>query len=73
MAAEKLERALVASTAELDKEERTLIELKYTQRLPVRVIAAGLATSEKAVESRLTRVRQRLRTMTLERLKNETV
>ena len=73
MAAEKLERALVASTAELDKEERTLIELKYTQRLPVREIAARLATSEKAVESRLTRVRQRLRTMTLERLKNETV
>ena len=55
----------------LSPEERGLVEQKYFQRKTVRDIAAGEQTSEKAVESRLTRVRQKLKGALLKQLKNE--
>jgi RNA polymerase sigma factor (sigma-70 family) len=52
-------------------EERSLVERKYFARESVRDIAAALQLSEKAVESRLTRVRLKLRAEVLTQLKNE--
>ncbi|MGJ8698119.1 MAG: RNA polymerase sigma factor [Verrucomicrobiaceae bacterium] len=45
----------------LDPTSRRLLLLKYRDHLPVRQIAATLNLSEKAVESRLTRARNKLR------------
>ena len=45
----------------LDTETRHLLHLKYDQNRSVREIALELNLSEKAVESRLTRARQKLR------------
>jgi len=55
----------------LSPEERGLLEQKYFQRQTVRDIAAADQTSEKAVESRLTRVRRKLKTALLKQLKDE--
>ena len=63
--------ALENSVHNLSLEERELVERKYLHRESVRDIAASLQISEKAVESRLTRVRSRLKTETLNTLKNE--
>jgi RNA polymerase sigma-70 factor (ECF subfamily) len=52
-------------------EERNLVERKYFARESVRDIALALGIGEKAVESRLTRVRLKLRTEVLIQLKNE--
>ncbi|MGC3958667.1 MAG: RNA polymerase sigma factor [Verrucomicrobiota bacterium] len=61
--------ALVAS---LSGEERELVERKYFGGESVRDIAATLQASEKAVESRLGRVRRKLKELLLEKLKHET-
>lgn len=61
-----------ASLALLSEEDRHLIQLKYHSRVPVREIADQLNTTEKAIESRLVRVRQRLKSAVLERLQHET-
>lgn len=53
---QRLEQAL----AQLAPEDRDLIQRKYEEGESVREIAAALGTSEKAIESRLTRCRQRL-------------
>ncbi len=55
----------------LPPDERELVERKYFARESVRDIAAALQLSEKAVESRLTRVRLKLRNETLNGLKDE--
>ena len=55
----------------LPLEERELVERKYFGRESVRAIAASLQISEKAVESRLTRVRGKLKAETLSGLKHE--
>jgi len=55
----------------LSPDERELVERKYLIRESVRDIAASLQISEKAVESRLTRVRVKLKTEVLNGLKNE--
>jgi DNA-directed RNA polymerase specialized sigma24 family protein len=48
-----------------------LIEQKYILRQSVREIADGQQTTEKAVESRLSRVRHKLKNAVLAELKNE--
>jgi RNA polymerase sigma factor (sigma-70 family) len=63
---EVLERNL----ATLPVEDRALLEMKYFERLSVSCIAAKLQTTEKAVESRLTRVRQKLKLAVLADLKH---
>jgi RNA polymerase sigma-70 factor (ECF subfamily) len=56
---------------ELPGEERALVEQKYFGGESVRDIAATFQTSEKAVESRLSRVRRKLKELLLEKLKHE--
>jgi RNA polymerase sigma-70 factor (ECF subfamily) len=62
-----LERKLTA----LPEDERQLVEQKYNLRQSVREIADGQQTTEKAVESRLSRVRRKLKDAVLAELKNE--
>jgi RNA polymerase sigma factor (sigma-70 family) len=62
---------LESGLAELPFEERRLVEAKYFERSPVRDIATDLNLSEKAVESRLVRIRQKLKAAVLSGLKRE--
>jgi RNA polymerase sigma-70 factor, ECF subfamily len=62
-----LERGL----AVLPGEERDLVERKYFTRQSVREIAGELETSEKAVESRLVRIRRKLKEVVLDELRHE--
>jgi RNA polymerase sigma factor (sigma-70 family) len=55
----------------LSPDERQLVEQKYFQEQSVRKIADGLRLTEKAVESRLVRARQRLKAIVLNELKND--
>jgi len=68
---ERLQQLLDRHIAALSKDERWLVEAKYFAHRSVRDIAAELQTSEKTVESRLTRVRQKLKNTVLAELKNE--
>ena len=63
--------ALEECVGRLPPDERALVQRKYFDRESVRDIAVSLQTSEKAVESRLTRLRMKLRTETLNGLKHE--
>jgi RNA polymerase sigma-70 factor (ECF subfamily) len=62
---------LEAGLAGLASEERDLIKRKYYGGQGVRDIALDLEVSEKAIESRLVRIRRRLKEGLLERLKHE--
>lgn len=55
----------------LPADERQLVEQKYIFRQSVREIADGQQTTEKAVESKLSRVRRKLKDAVLTDLKNE--
>jgi len=55
----------------LPAEDRELVQRKYVGRESVRDIAESLQSSEKAVESRLGRVRQKLKAAMLAALKHE--
>lgn len=63
----KLESALPT----LPTADAELIEQKYFLRLSVREMAASLGTTEKAVESRLARIRHRLRNTILKTIDHE--
>lgn len=65
---ERLERHV----AFLPADERELIEWKYFERQPVREIAARLQATEKTIESRLGRVRRKLKEAVVAELKDET-
>ena len=56
----------------LPPEDRALLEQKYLDGQSVREIATALDTSEKAVESRLGRVRRKLKDLILAQLHDET-
>ncbi len=75
---EQMDGADVGLLAQLDRsviqlpdDERDLLERKYFVGQSVREIALAFQTSEKAVESRLGRVRQKLKTSLLTGLKHE--
>ena len=68
---ERLRALLESKLTALPVDERQLVEQKYTLRQSVREIANGQQTTEKAVESRLSRVRQKLKDAVLAELKNE--
>jgi RNA polymerase sigma-70 factor (ECF subfamily) len=68
---DRLQHLLERHNAALSEDERWLVEAKYFAHRSVRDIAAELQTSEKTVESRLTRVRQKLKSTVLAELKNE--
>ncbi len=55
----------------LPSDERELVRRKYFSNESVREIAGVLQTSEKAIESRLTRVRHKLRAAVLTALKHD--
>jgi RNA polymerase sigma factor CnrH len=63
--------ALAAGLELLDSEERSILGKKYFDGASVRQIAADLSLSEKAVESRLTRARAKLKEQLLKRLAHE--
>ena len=67
----KLLNLLETTLAGLLPEDRELVEAKYFDGRSVREIAQGLGTSEKAIESRLVRVRRKLKAALLEGLRNE--
>jgi len=62
---------LDSELAVLPADERLLLEWKYFEHRSVRAIAEELQTSEKAVESRLVRVRRKLKQALLDDLKHE--
>jgi RNA polymerase sigma factor (sigma-70 family) len=62
---------LEQNLALLCPDERDLLQRKYFAGQSVREIAAELQTSEKSVESRLVRIRRKLKAALLESLRNE--
>ena len=66
-----LSEALKHNLADLPDDERTLLEWKYFEHESVASIARRLQTTEKAVESRLGRIRQKLKSAVLAELKRE--
>jgi len=62
-----LDRGLCA----LSQEDREVVERKYFNRQSVREIAEELQSTEKAIESRLTRVRRKLKETLLTELKHD--
>jgi RNA polymerase sigma-70 factor (ECF subfamily) len=61
---------LDAGLATLPAEDRELLEAKYITGRSVRELAGDLQTSEKALESRLVRIRRRLKAALMEKLKD---
>ncbi len=68
---ERLRALLNGKLALLPEDERRLMEQKYFLHRSVRAIADEQLTSEKAVESKLSRVRKKLKDAVLAELKNE--
>jgi RNA polymerase sigma-70 factor (ECF subfamily) len=68
---EQLRALLERNLNSLPLEERELVEQKYLLHQSVREIADGRQTTEKAVESRLSRVRRKLKDAVLAELKHE--
>lgn len=66
-----LSDSLQKALCKLNEEDRSLLEMKYYDGESVHDIAQTLLTSEKAIESRLSRLRQKLKTLILERLSHE--
>jgi len=67
----RLGTLLETSLGMLPFDERRLLEAKYFEHCSVREIAEDLGLSEKAVDSRLVRIRQKLKLAILEALKRE--
>jgi len=68
---EQLRALLDRKLTALPEDERQLVEQKYLLHQSVRVIADGQQTTEKAVESKLSRVRRKLKDAVLVELKNK--
>jgi RNA polymerase sigma-70 factor (ECF subfamily) len=68
---EQLHALLQRKMTALPADERQLVEQKYLLHQSVREIADGQQTTEKAVESRFSRVRRKLKDAVLAELKNE--
>jgi len=68
---DQLRDLLAEGLAMLPTDDRALLDAKYTERRSVREIAEHLGTTEKAVESRLSRVRLKLKETISAALKHE--
>ena len=68
---EQLRALLARQLTTLPADERQLVEQKYLLHQSVREIAGGQQTTEKAVESKLSRVRRKLKAAVLAELKHE--
>jgi len=62
---------LECGLSELDEEERALVESIYFQRRRQRDLADQSGTTQKAIESKLARIRAKLRQFVLQKIKNE--
>ncbi len=60
--------ALEKALAGLDTESRALIDARYYQRRPLAEVAAGQASTDRAIEGRLARIREKLRRSILQQL-----
>ena len=58
-------QALDAALADLPYEDRSLIHARYTERVPLAEIAGRTGTTDRAIESRLARLRAALRSAVL--------
>lgn len=67
---EELLSALELSIKQLDGDEREVLRLAYYEGVPQKSIAEKLNTTARAIESRLRRIRQKLRAALLEKLKD---
>ena len=61
-------QALEAALEKLPDDDRALLHARYTERAPLAEIATRLGTTDRAIESRLARLRASLRTAILARL-----
>jgi RNA polymerase sigma-70 factor (ECF subfamily) len=68
---DKLRALLDKNLSSLPPDERNLISQKYFMDQSVREIAGAQQTTEKAVESKLSRARQRLKNAIFDELKND--
>ena len=68
---EQLHALLERTIASLPPDEQKLVAQKYFDRRSVREIAEESQTTEKAVESKLSRIRRKLKDAALAELKNE--
>ena len=68
---DRLRDLLAESLALLPPNDRALLDAKYTEHRSIREIATQSGTTEKAVESRLSRVRLKLKEMIAAALKHE--
>ena len=66
----RLERALLQTLEELPWDERELVKRKYFARDRVRAIATDAGTTERGVESKLARIRQKLKNGVIAQLKH---
>lgn len=62
------QRALAVAMSTLSPEDRDLLDARYTRRLPLTAIAAHRDTTERAIEGRLARLREKLRQSILRQL-----
>jgi len=69
----KLLALLEQNLATLPVDEKELLESKYLEGASIRELAEGFQTTEKAIESRLVRIRRKLRDSLLECLKHESL
>jgi RNA polymerase sigma-70 factor (ECF subfamily) len=60
--------ALENALTELDESARALVEARYFQRRPLAEVAAEQSSTDRAVEGRLARIREKLRRSILHRL-----
>lgn len=67
---EELFAALERSISELDADESEVLRLAYYEGVTHQNMAARLKTSAKAIESKLGRIRQKLRRILLEKMKD---
>ncbi len=67
---DRLGAALDAALLHLDAEERQLVEARYFQRRPLEEIGTQLACTARAIEGRLSRLREKLRGLIAEELKS---
>lgn len=65
-----LRQLLERNVASLPPEERAIIAQKYFERRSIREIAAAQSATEKAVESKLARIRRKLKEAVFDGLKN---
>jgi RNA polymerase sigma-70 factor (ECF subfamily) len=72
VADEQFLKLLEKEIAGLPDDERLLLERKYFAEETARCLAEEFQVTEKAMESRLLRIRRKLKTMILDRLRNET-